>query len=131
MTVYPHAPTVDQLATWNLPVDPAVIATVRAGVSRQLCAWGLEEAVFTTELLVSEMVTNAICHGTAPITLRLIREHALICEVSDGGGSPHPCRARSCDEGRRGLFLIDQLSQSWGIRYASTGKTVWAEQPLP
>ncbi len=132
VTPYPHAPTVEQLVTWELPLDPAVVAAVRAGVSRQLYAWGLEEAVFTTELLVSELVTNAVCHGAAPITVRLIREHALICEVSDGGrGSPRPHRIRGCDEGGRGLFLVAQLSRSWGVRHTSTGKTVWAEQPLP
>ncbi|AEH10967.1 ATP-binding region ATPase domain protein [Candidatus Protofrankia datiscae] len=132
VTPHPHAPTVEQLATWVLPLDPAVVAAVRAGVSRQLCAWGLEEAVFTTELLVSELVTNAICHGAAPITLRLVRGRVLICEVSDGGcGSPRPRRVRGCDEGGRGLFLVAQLCQSWGVRHTSTGKTVWTEQPLP
>ncbi|WP_407918218.1 ATP-binding protein, partial [Kitasatospora sp. NE20-6] len=40
-------------------------------------------------------------------------------------------RARTTDEGGRGLFLIAQLATRWGSRYAVNGKTIWAEQALP
>ncbi|WP_256965632.1 ATP-binding SpoIIE family protein phosphatase, partial [Streptomyces griseiscabiei] len=93
----------DQVATWSLPSDPAVVAEARARASRQLAAWGLEEAAFVTELVVSELVTNAIRYGAVPIGLRLIRDRTLICEVSDASSTaPHLRRARAYDEGGRG-----------------------------
>jgi anti-sigma regulatory factor (Ser/Thr protein kinase) len=97
----------------------------------QLDTWGLWEAAFVTELLVSELVTNAIRHGQSPVELRLIRDSALICEVSDASSTaPHLRRAREFDEGGRGLLLVAQLSQKWGTRHAAVGKTIWCEPKL-
>ncbi|UUU24042.1 ATP-binding SpoIIE family protein phosphatase [Streptomyces sp. DSM 40750] len=122
----------DQVAAWSLPSDPAVVADARAQASRQLAVWGLQEAAFVTELVVSELVTNAIRYGAVPIGLRLIRDRTLICEVSDASSTaPHLRRARAYDEGGRGLHMVAQLTQGWGTRQTSTGKTIWAEQPLP
>ncbi|MEU6576535.1 SpoIIE family protein phosphatase [Streptomyces sp. NPDC046805] len=117
---------------WDLPADPAVVAEVRARTTAQLHAWGLDELAFVTELVVSELVTNAIRHATAPIQLRLIKDHTLICEVSDASSTaPHLRRARIFDEGGRGLLLVAQLTERWGTRHTGTGKIIWAEQPLP
>ncbi|WP_030414869.1 SpoIIE family protein phosphatase [Streptomyces sp. NRRL S-1448] len=121
-----------QVASWDLPADPAVVGDARALAGRQLAEWGMAELQFTTELVVSELVTNAIRHGTGPITLRLIRQDGLICEVSDGGSTaPHLRHARTTDEGGRGLFIIAQMTRRWGTRYTPTGKIIWAEQDLP
>ena len=63
--------------------------------------------------------------------LRLIHSQTLICEVSDGSlSAPRLRRARTTDEGGRGLFLVAQLAFGWGTRYTRNGKTIWAEQPL-
>ncbi|MGW1785542.1 SpoIIE family protein phosphatase [Streptomyces sp. NPDC002143] len=122
----------DQVATWELPPDPAQVATARQNATDQLAEWGLEDAAFITELVVSELVTNAIRYGHAPIQLRLIRDRTLICEVSDGSStSPHLRRAHVYDEGGRGLLLVAQLTQRWGSRQTGLGKTIWAEQTLP
>lgn len=122
----------DRVATWDVPPDPAEVATARQAATEQLAAWGLDEVTFITELVVSELVTNAIRYGVPPIRLRLIRDRALICEVSDGSStSPHLRRAHAYDEGGRGLLLVAQLTQRWGSRQTSRGKTIWAEQPLP
>ena len=122
----------DQVATWGLPADPEIVADARLQASRQLQAWGLEEAAFVTELVVSELVTNAIRYGAVPIQLRLIRDRTLICEVSDGNSAaPHLRRARTFDEGGRGLLLVSQLTQGWGTRQTTVGKTIWAQQLLP
>ncbi|MFI2436759.1 SpoIIE family protein phosphatase [Streptomyces sp. NPDC018693] len=122
----------DQVATWDIPPDPAQVAVARQAATEQLAAWGLEETAFVTELVVSELVTNAIRYGTTPIRLRLIRDHSLICEVSDGSStSPHLRRAHAFDEGGRGLLLVAQLTQRWGSRQTAGGKTIWAEQHLP
>ncbi|WP_128377141.1 SpoIIE family protein phosphatase [Streptomyces cavernae] len=120
------------VATWDVPPDPAEVAGARRNACRQLAEWGLEEAVFITELVVSELVTNAIRHARPPIQLRLIHDRSLICEVSDGSTTaPHLRRARTFDEGGRGLLLVAQLTQAWGTRQGHNGKTIWAEQPLP
>ncbi|MFB9585181.1 SpoIIE family protein phosphatase [Streptomyces goshikiensis] len=117
-----------QVATWDLPSDPAAVADARGKVSRRLADWGLHEVVFTAELVVSELVTNAIRYGTPPIQLRLIRDTVLICEVSDGSSTaPHMRRARIFDEGGRGLLLVAQFAERWGTRHRAGGKSIWAE----
>ncbi|PNG95324.1 SpoIIE family protein phosphatase [Streptomyces malaysiensis] len=120
------------VASWDLPSDPAVVASARSLVIRQLAEWGLDELMTTTELIASELVTNAIRHGTGPIRLRLIRHDVLICEVADTSNtSPRLRHARTTDEGGRGLFLVAQLTRRWGTRYTEGGKLIWAEQDLP
>ncbi|MFC9223447.1 SpoIIE family protein phosphatase [Streptomyces hygroscopicus] len=121
----------DRVATWDIPPEPAVVSRIRREVTARLMDWGLEKLVLTTELVVSELVTNAIRYGRPPIRLRLIRDRALICEVSDfSSTAPHLRRARALDEGGRGLFLVAQLAQRWGTRLEVQGKTIWAEQDL-
>ena len=121
-----------KVRTWQLPPDPAAVARARKMAGEQLAEWGLTEAEFATELIVSELVTNALRYGGAPIELRLIRDSTLICEVSDGSSTaPHLRRARVFDEGGRGLLLVAQLAERWGSRQTATGKTIWAELPLP
>ncbi|MGW1887038.1 SpoIIE family protein phosphatase [Streptomyces sp. NPDC001970] len=121
----------EKVAVWELPVEATAAAEARTLAAAQLAEWGLEELVFTTELIVSELVTNAIRYGGGPIGLRLVRDRRLICEVSDTSStSPHLRRARTTDEGGRGLFLVAQLTERWGTRYTRDGKTIWAEQPL-
>ncbi|MFI6490162.1 SpoIIE family protein phosphatase [Streptomyces sp. NPDC050564] len=121
----------EQVATWDLRSDPAVVAEARKATTQQLSVWGLDELAFTTELVVSELVTNAIRYAAGPIRLRLITEQALICEVFDcGATAPHLRHPKTTDEGGRGLFLISQFTQRWGTRYTPEGKIIWAEQPL-
>jgi PAS domain S-box-containing protein len=122
----------DQVATWDLPADPAVVAYARKQVTARLAGWGFDDAAFITGLIVSELVTNAIRYAGSPIQLRLIRDRTLICEVSDGSSTaPHLRRAPVFDEGGRGLLLVSQLTQRWGTRQTPHGKTIWAEQALP
>ncbi|MEY9948568.1 SpoIIE family protein phosphatase [Kitasatospora sp. GAS1066B] len=123
---------VGHVASWDVPADPAIVAEIRAKATAQLHAWELDELAFVTELAVSELVTNAIRYATTPIQLRLIKDRTLICEVSDASSTaPHLRRARIFDEGGRGLMMVAQLTERWGTRYTGTGKTIWAEQPLP
>ncbi|MEU6142774.1 SpoIIE family protein phosphatase [Streptomyces sp. NPDC047081] len=117
-----------QVAAWDVDADPAAVSGARSSAVRQLTAWGLEELDFTAELVISELVTNAIRYGRPPIRLRLIHDRGLLCEVSDAGSTtPHLRRARTFDEGGRGLLLVAQLAEHWGTRHARQGKTVWAE----
>ncbi|MGW4566974.1 ATP-binding SpoIIE family protein phosphatase, partial [Streptomyces sp. NPDC004561] len=121
----------DGVASWDLPSDPAAVADARALATRQLTQWGIPDLTFTTELIVSELVTNAIRHGTAPVCLRLIKDRGLICEVSDASStSPRLRHARTTDEGGRGLLIVAQLARRWGTRYTTTGKIIWTEQAI-
>ncbi|MEU2860837.1 SpoIIE family protein phosphatase [Streptomyces mirabilis] len=127
-----HALDARHVARWDLHADPAVVSQARRLVADQLAEWDLDEVCFVTELVVSELVTNAIRHAVPPIELRLIYDRNLICEVSDASNTaPHLRRARTYDEDGRGLLLVAQLTQAWGTRYGNgTGKTIWAEQAL-
>ncbi|MFD9334649.1 SpoIIE family protein phosphatase [Streptomyces sp. NPDC060028] len=121
----------DATAAWELAGDPSLVGRARTLVADQLTAWGLEDLVFTTELIVSELVTNSIRYAGGPVGLRLIKDRVLICEVSDPSQTqPHLRRAQLTDEGGRGLFLVAQLTHRWGSRYTVAGKTIWTEQPL-
>jgi serine phosphatase RsbU (regulator of sigma subunit) len=117
-----------RVAEWNVPPDPAAVAPVRSACLRQLDDWGLDGIAFTTELILSELITNAIRYGTPPIKVRMLYDRTLICEISDGSSTaPHLRRAATTDEGGRGLFLVAHYAERWGTRYPPRGKVIWAE----
>ncbi|WP_435842523.1 SpoIIE family protein phosphatase [Streptomyces laurentii] len=121
----------ERIAEWEVPDDPAEVSRVRNAAAERLADWGLEEIGFTAELVLSELITNAIRYGRPPVRVRLIHDRVLICEVSDGSStSPHLRHAADTDEGGRGLFLVAQFAERWGTRYARRGKTIWAELPV-
>ncbi|WP_333771995.1 ATP-binding SpoIIE family protein phosphatase [Streptomyces sp. IBSBF 3136] len=115
----------------RIPADPAAVSEAREWATRQLTAWGLDDLLFPTQLIVSELVTNAIRYGRPPTELRLIHHGTLVCEVTDSSGTqPRLRRARTTDEGGRGLFLVAQLTERWGCRHGQNGKTIWCELPV-
>ncbi|MFE7277864.1 SpoIIE family protein phosphatase [Streptomyces sp. NPDC057623] len=127
-----HALGAEDVVSWEVPVDPAAVADLRARATRQVASWGFGELAMTTELIVSELVTNAIRYAEPPIRLRLIRDSRLTCEVADASSTaPRLRHARSMDEGGRGLFLVAQLAHRWGARHTAVGKIIWAEQETP
>lgn len=122
----------DRLASWTLQPSPESVAQARKYATAQLAAWDLEDLTFTTELVVSELVTNAVRYSDGPIGLRLIRDRTLTCEVSDTSSTaPQLRRADDSDEGGRGLFITGEITQHWGTRPTRHGKIIWAEQTLP
>ena len=127
-----HTLPADQVAAWHLDPHPKAVATARTHTQHQLTHWGVDaETAYTTETIVSELITNAIRYGTPPVQLRLIKDRTLTCEVHDSNAlAPRLRHAKTIDEGGRGLFIIAQLAQNWGVRYSLDGKTVWAEQTL-
>ncbi|MEV6398292.1 SpoIIE family protein phosphatase [Streptomyces sp. NPDC051907] len=121
-----------QVADWELPAEPVAVGRARELATGQLEKWGLAELAFATELVVSELVTNAVRHAGGPLHLRLIRDRTLVCEVADTGHtSPHLRHSAEDDEGGRGLFIVAQLVQRWGTRYTKSGKTIWTELAFP
>ncbi|MDL5203596.1 SpoIIE family protein phosphatase [Streptomyces sp. ALI-76-A] len=123
---------VDSVGDWTLPREPRSVGRAREYARGQLLSWDLEPLVDTTELLVSELVTNALRYGEGEIRLRLLLDRTLVCEVWDSGlVQPRRRRARDTDEGGRGLQLVGLLSAAWGSRRTPRGKTVWFELPLP
>lgn len=126
-----HALAPERIASWPLPEDPRAAGMARRHVREQLSVWGLEELTATTELLASELVGNVVRHGKGPMTLRLLRDIDLVCEVYDDSLTmPRIRHASETDEGGRGLQLVASVSQRWGTRYTPNGKCIWTAQPL-
>src|SRR6266581_1975556 len=122
----------DNYASWTFQPKLTSVREARSVLAEPMKRWDLEELIPTTELLVSELVTNAVKYSRGEITLRLVNEKALVCEVLDNSGAlPRLRQASSEDENGRGLQVVRQLSQRWGARRTANGKVVWCEQPLP
>jgi len=122
----------DHHTSWTLDADPVSVGTARALARSVLKKWDLSELSDTTELLVSELVTNALRYASGQITVRLVLEHALVCEVLDDSAAlPRLRHAGSEDETGRGLHVVGQVAQRWGTRRTASGKVVWCEQPVP
>ncbi|CAL9450116.1 SpoIIE family protein phosphatase [Streptomyces sp. Tu 3180] len=116
------------VAYWFLEPEDAAPGRARRLVRRTLSRWGLEELSDSVELLVSEVVTNAVRYASRPVTLRLLRTDVLRCEVGDDVPQlPRLRQARATDEGGRGLYLVNRLARRWGATRLSTGKVVWFE----
>ncbi|MEU0369346.1 SpoIIE family protein phosphatase [Streptomyces sp. NPDC006283] len=119
------------VAYWFLEPEDAAPGRARRLARRALARWGLEDLSDSVELLVSEVVTNAVRYAERPVTLRLLRTDVLRCEVGDDSPQlPRQRRARDTDEGGRGLFLVNRLARRWGATRLSTGKVVWFELPI-
>ncbi|MDT0452420.1 SpoIIE family protein phosphatase [Streptomyces hesseae] len=120
------------VAYWFLDPRPQTPRQARRLARRALTRWGLEELTDGVELLVSEVITNAVRYAERPITLRLLRTDVLRCEVGDDVPQlPRLRQARPSDEGGRGLYLVNKMARRWGATRLSTGKVVWFELPLP
>ncbi|GHF60789.1 hypothetical protein GCM10010218_47850 [Streptomyces mashuensis] len=120
------------VAYWFLEPRPQTARQARRLARRALTRWGLEELSDPVELLVSEVVTNAVRYAERPVTLRLLRTDVLRCEVGDDVPQlPRLRQARPSDEGGRGLYLVNKVARRWGATRLSTGKVVWFELGLP
>jgi serine phosphatase RsbU (regulator of sigma subunit) len=122
----------DRQACWTLSGDLTSAREARRLVIKPLEKWQLDTFVPITQLLASELVTNAIRYAEGSVTLRLICEDTLVCEVADSSPAlPRLWDAAGDDERGRGLQIVSRLSHRWGSRRTPTGKVVWCEQQIP
>ncbi|MEV6791136.1 SpoIIE family protein phosphatase [Streptomyces sp. NPDC051320] len=127
-----HGIAPSDVAYWFLDPEEQAPGRARRLVRTALERWGLDDLSDSMELLVSEVVTNAVRYAERPVTLRLLRTDVLRCEVGDDSPQlPRQRRARETDEGGRGLFLVNRLARKWGATRVSTGKVVWFEVAAP
>ncbi len=122
----------DNIASWTLPSELTSARRARGLIKRPLKKWGLSDLQPVAELLVSELVTNAVRYAQGKVGLRLILEGGLVCEVLDDSAAlPRLRHPDEDDERGRGLQVVSQVAQRWGARRSLTGKVVWCELPLP
>jgi serine phosphatase RsbU (regulator of sigma subunit)/anti-sigma regulatory factor (Ser/Thr protein kinase) len=122
----------DHVVSWGFAARPTAVRDARGRVRETLEKWGLADLSLVAELLVSELVTNALRYATGDLELRLLRDHTLVCEVWDGVYAlPRPRQAAEDDESGRGLQVVHRLAKRWGARPVGRGKVVWCELELP
>ena len=122
----------DRHITWTLPPELTSARRARGLIRRPLTRWKLADLIPVTELLVSELVTNAVRYAQGTIGLRLVLEGGLVCEVLDNSAAlPRLRYPGNEDERGRGLQVVSQVAQRWGTRRTSAGKVVWSEQAIP
>lgn len=123
---------VDPAPAWTaeclLPAVGASVAEARALVRRELSRWGLDELIDDCCLIVSELASNAVRYGGNVFALRLGSNGTWVYgEVFDQGeGVPRQREADLDSLGGRGLLIVDELADDWGVAGSGRGgKTVW------
>ena len=118
-------------ASRTFPGVPASVSTARRFAADLLSEWAADEAEWTVTQLVSELATNAVLHARSAFEVELqLDGEQLLIRVSDQ--SPQePVRRRFGEQSTtgRGLALLAQLSEDWGVDLSSDGKTVWCAVP--
>ncbi|GCD44511.1 ATP-binding protein [Streptomyces paromomycinus] len=112
------------------------VSLARRRAARLVAEWGQVEAAGDAALIVSELATNALLHGTLRGRLFRVRlvmsATTLRVEVSDPRGERVPRKRRGvASTSGHGLVLVHGLADRWGSEPRTVGKTVWAEVELP
>ena len=122
----PYDPRVSDVCM-TLTGDASSVPEARRFVSSTLETWGLSDAAWAAQQIIAELAGNCALHARTDFSVRLQRtDSAVRLEVSDG--SPAAVRPRRYSRDAttgRGLRLVDDLSESWGVEPAADGKTVW------
>jgi len=123
----------DHRICFQLEPEFSAVRHARSLIRDPLKRWGLEDLIDSSELLVSELVTNAIKYANGEVMLRLILEpDRLVCEVHDSSPAlPRVLQVDKDAENGRGLHVVSQMSSRWGARRTTGGKVVWCEQLVP
>ncbi|GLW12525.1 hypothetical protein Misp01_76530 [Microtetraspora sp. NBRC 13810] len=122
-------------AAWSAPADPTAVGEARHLVAQFLTMWHLEELHTEVTTTVSELVTNAVLHGCAPIAVTMIRSGRFLrVQVADSSPAWNlPAGTATLeDEGGRGLQIVEAYTHEWGVKpELDGGKTVWAQWDIP
>ncbi|GAA2724146.1 hypothetical protein CAE01nite_09870 [Cellulomonas aerilata] len=121
------------VAVVDLPRDLRSVREARRFLRETLVGWDLSQVEDTSQIVVSELVTNAITHAASACRLRLSRRGATVrVEVVDGGtGTPDPRPPTISGESGRGMHIVSALAVAWGTELLDEGgKVVWAELPV-
>ena len=116
--------------TLKLTVDAEAVGLARRFLRDRCRHWGCNKfTAETAELIVSELVTNAVIHARTPSVLGLRLDTGVLrLEVTDHAtGAPNPRNAEPYAEGGRGLRIVSTLANAWGVEPRPGGKLVWAE----
>ena len=113
----------------TVPSLPASIVRVRRFAIAACRASGRQDLCDSVALLVSEVATNAVVHGSGEVQVQVtLRGRAVRVEVADDSPRmPEPRVADPMAEGGRGLALVQSLADDWGVQRQGTGKAVWFE----
>ncbi|MCM2389556.1 SpoIIE family protein phosphatase [Streptomyces albipurpureus] len=116
--------------------DPEALRSARHMVLSAVRAWGARGRADEIELAADELITNALMHtdGGAIVTVRVLLgpERRLRVEVEDRSSAlPRRREAGMSGVSGRGLLLVDQLADVWGVEARGTGKCVWCEFTVP
>jgi len=118
------------VASLDLPPDHTAAARARHFVAATLRGWGCHDAVADAELLVSELVTNAVLHARSEATVTVDRNGSGLLRVAVCDASPAAPRLRDYGPESvtgRGMLLVDRIARRWGVDVSSSGKCVWFE----
>jgi anti-sigma regulatory factor (Ser/Thr protein kinase) len=117
--------------SWDLDADTAGVATARRLTKEALSRWGCDGLIDDAQLVVTELVTNAILHSKSDctVTIDLGAQKLRIAVTDNGNGVPEPQPFDLTREGGRGLLIVATLADAWGVipEDGAAGKTVWAE----
>ena len=121
-----------RVRTLDLGDDTRAVAAARRATVELLDLWDLDDLRADAELLVSELVTNAVLHGRSGVTLTVAVADGVL-EVGVTDRSPMLPSPRTGDigdapwraEGGRGLRMVDRLADEWGVAALPDGKQVW------
>ncbi len=119
---------------YDVPSDVSGVGAVRQDVVSAVGEWGFE-ATADLEVVLSELITNAIVHGGRPsrVRCRLLDPGYIEVAVDDDGpGTPEVQEGDDRSSGGRGLAIVQALAASWGVDVRpDDGKTVWARLGAP
>jgi anti-sigma regulatory factor (Ser/Thr protein kinase) len=130
-----HAVTPSRSAALEVPAEPTGPGRVRQWMSTLLAEWSVPEAVVSAAVLcTSELTTNALLHAGTPARVEIdLSAERLLVSVADTGTRGTVTRAHTdaLSSRGRGLSLIEQLSDAWGMDPSVRGSTVWFEMLIP
>ena len=118
-----------EIAETKLPCTVSSPHVARVFVGRVLHAWHLDRLCEVSKLLATELVANVVTHVGGPMTLRAVRDGLRVRVEIDDPSPVRPVVRRPAfsEEHGRGMLLVDQLAEAWGVDWRPDGKTVWFE----